>query len=48
MKYQNNRNKWRESWRWKEREGTSAAVKPKGEIVSEIRTLLNQTIQAHK
>lgn len=48
MKYQNNRNKWRKSWRWKEGEGTSAATEPKGEIVSEIRTLLNQTMQAHK
>ena len=45
MKYQNNRNKWRKFLRWKEGEGTSAATEPKGEIISEIRTLLKQTIQ---
>jgi hypothetical protein len=38
----------REREREREREGTSAAAKPKGEIISEIRTLLNQTIQAYK
>ncbi len=46
MKYRNNRIKWIKSWRW-EGEGNSAAAEPR-EIVSELRNILNQTIQAQK